>query len=349
MYHLVYALLLILSAFSCLQKTDKQVSDQRSHTIHRFIQNFHISGSFDGSALVADSSGIIYKGAFGLANREKRIPLNPGSLFYLASVSKQFTATAILMLVQEGKTTLTDKIIKHLPELPAIYQEITIRNLLNHTSGIPDYYEFLEPSEGFTNQDVLEVLMQIDNLEFAPGDRYRYSNSGYVLLSVLVSRISGTSFTEFLNEHAFRKAGLQQTIVFDENAGPLENRVVGYAPDSTITDYRYRTTGGGGIFSNAEDLYRWHMALSSGKILEPEIQKLAFEPTILNNDSIIYYGSGWKIDPSDPNHVFHDGSLEGFRTFFDRYLDQGIVIILLSNNSSEKLEELAEGIYGIID
>jgi len=268
--------------------------------------------------------------------------------FYLASVSKQFTATAILLLLQEGKIGLDDKIIQYLPELPPLCEGISFRNLLNHTSGIPDYYEFAELHDGFTNEDVLNALATIDSLEFQPGDRYKYSNSGYVLLSILVNRISGESFANFLKENAFKKAGVKHTTVFDELAGPLENRSIGYGQDSTITDYRFRTTGGGGIFSNAEDLYKWHLALTSHKILKSEIQQLAYEPTILYNDSTVYYGFGWNIDPVNPYHVFHGGDLEGFRTFFDRYLDQKIIIILLSNNSSDKLPEMSDEIYKIL-
>jgi CubicO group peptidase (beta-lactamase class C family) len=190
--------------------------------------------------------------------------------------------------------------------------------------------------------------MEVDSLEFLPGERYEYSNSGYVLLSILTDRISGSGFADFLKEYAFREAGLQQTIVLDEDAGPLENRAVGYGPDNTVTDYRFRTTGGGGIFSNVEDLYIWHLALSSGKILKPEIQKLAFQPIRLNQGSLVYYGFGWEIDPEDPGHVYHGGDLEGFRTWFDRHLHQESVIILLSNNSSGRLKEMADEIYKIM-
>jgi CubicO group peptidase (beta-lactamase class C family) len=340
--------LLIPAIISCRPPADPPVSDRYNQAIQQYVQKRHDSGLFDGTVLVADSTGIIYKGAFGLSDREKNIPLEPETLFYLASVSKQFTATAILLLLQQGRINLDDKIIKYLPGLPDAYRLISFRHLLTHTSGIPDYYAFTQPTEGFNNQDVFRLLMDVDSLEFLPGDRHQYSNSGYVLLSILTDSISGSGFADFLKEHAFSNAGLEQTIVFDEHAGQLEKRALGYGPDNSITDYKFRTTGGGGIFSNVEDLYNWHLAMSSGKILKPEIQKLAFQPTRLNQDSFIYYGFGWEIDPEDPGHVYHGGDLEGFRTWFDRHLPQQTVIILLSNNSSGKLKEMADEIYKII-
>jgi len=350
MKYIVFCTLVILIYISCQQQTEYQsLKTEQSEKINQLIQHYHDSGYFDGTVLIADSVGITYQGAFGFSNRENQIPLNTESQFYLASVSKQFTATSILLLLQEGNISIDEKIIKYLPELPEIFQEITFMHLLQHTSGIPDYYNFARLIDGFTNTDVLNVLLSVDSLEFEPGSKYKYSNSGYVLLSILVDRISGISFANFLKENAFEKAGLMQTVVFDEYADPVKNRAIGYGKDSSLTDYRFRTTGGGGIFSNVKDLYLWHQALSSEKILTPDIQNLAYEPTILNNDSTIYYGFGWNIDPENPWHVYHSGELEGFRTFFDRHLDNGIVIILLSNNSSGMLKEMSERLYEIVN
>jgi len=132
--------------------------------------------------------------------------------------------------------------------------------------------------------------------------------------------------------------------VFDQFAEDPEWRVTGYGKDGTLTDYQFRTTGGGGIFSNVKDLYKWHHTLSSHSIIKEDIMKLAYQPAILKNDSIVYYGFGWFIDPVDPNHVWHDGTLEGFRTLFDRQLDNRNVIVLLSNNSSEYLDEIVEDV-----
>lgn len=329
---------------SCTWEKTSHNADFRKQ-LEDLILNFHLRGEFDGVILVGDTNEVIFQEAYGFSNRDGRIPLQIESQFYLASVSKQFTASAILLLLQQGKVSLDQEIVKYLPELPVIYRSITFRHLLNHTSGIPDYYNFTEPWDGFTNADVLRKLISIHHLEFEPGARYTYSNSGYVLLSILVSRISEMRFAEFLMLNALDKAGLKETIVFDEYADEPHYRVKGYGPDSTLTDYTYRTTGGGGIFSSAGDLYQWHRTLLNGKVLKPDILKKAYQPCILKNDSIVYYGFGWNLDPEDPYHVWHSGELEGFRTWFDRRLDNGQVIILLSNNSSPELETIAGRIW----
>jgi CubicO group peptidase (beta-lactamase class C family) len=341
----IILVLTVLQCISCNHKGKLRGIDRFKDQIKDLVQDYHQKGLFDGVVLVGDTNNVTYQEAFGLADRAKKISLTIQSQFYLASVSKQFTATAMLLLIQKGEISPDDQIMKYLPELPNCFHQITFQNLLNHTSGIPDYYEFAQLHDDFTNGDVLNALLSIDSLEFVPGTKYKYSNSGYVLLSILVERISGKRFAEFLKENILDKAGLRQTIVYDEYAPEPANRVIGYGTDSLITDYRYRTTGGGGIFSNVEDLYKWHLALLAGKILEPDILQLAYSPCTLKNDSTVYYGFGWNIDPDDPKHVFHGGDLEGFRTWFDRRLDNGKIIVLLSNNSSEYLEEIAEKIW----
>jgi len=339
--------IVVFIQYSCAHKDTPANLNHFQDAINDLIEEYHNQGLFDGTILVAGSSDIIYKGAFGHADREHKFPLTTYSQFYLASVSKQFTATAVLLLIQEGKITPDEHITKYLPELPGVYKYITFRHLLNHTSGIPDYYDFAPLFDGFTNTDVLKVLIDVDSLEFEPGTQYKYSNSGYVLLSILVDRISEMRFAEFLKNNALDKAGLNQTIVFDEYAPEPADRAIGYGSDSTLTDYRFRTTGGGGIFSNVEDLYRWHLALLSGDFLSDEVLQMAYAPTTLKIDSIVYYGFGWDLDPDDRQHVSHSGDLEGFRTWFDRELDTGNVIILLSNNSSEHLGEIAGKIWDL--
>jgi len=345
---LILVSFVLISCYGCHPGNKSKKRDELKDQIEFLVSNYHDEGKFDGTILVADSSDIIFKGALGLSNHEKESPLSIESQFYLASVSKQFTASAILLLIQNGSITPDDLIHPYLPELPDIYHRITFRDLLNHTSGIPDYYNFAQLFSGFTNSDVFKELTKVDNLEFEPGTQYKYSNSGYVLLSILIDRISGSSFANYLKENAFQEAELTKTIVYDQFAEEPERRVTGYGKDGTLTDYQFRTTGGGGIFSNVEDLYKWHKSLSSNSLIKEDFMKMAYQPAILKNDSTVYYGFGWFIDPDDPNHVHHDGTLEGFRTLFDRQLDNWNVIIILSNNSSEYLDEIAEKIRELL-
>jgi len=340
-----FSCLLILSFSSCKFRNQHLEIETPGENIYKIVYSYHEEGLFDGTVLVADSNGVVYKGAFGFANRNTEELLNTNSQFYLASVGKQFTSFAVLCLIENGNISLEDKIVNYVPELPEIYNDITIKNLLNHTSGIPDYYNFAKLFDGFSNSDVLNVLTSVNQLEFQPGVQYKYSNSGYVLLSVIVHRISGVSFSDYLTEKAFIKAGLTNTIVFDEDAGPIKNRAIGYSKNGNLTDYKFRTTGGGGIFSNVEDLFLWHLAITQGNIIDEQIINIAYQPTVLKNGKIAYYGAGWEIDKKDLNHVFHTGTLDGFRTYFDRQLNNRQVIILLSNNSSDFLEEMVNKIH----
>ena len=346
-------LILLLSVlgiiFACEPAKKTNLETSLRDQINELITEYHNNGSFDGTILVADSGHVIFKGAFGYSNKEKGSTLTTNSQFYLASVSKQFTACSILLMIQQGLIDPLDLIYPYLPELPDIYKEISFQNLLQHTSGIPDYYDFASLSDGFTNADVLNVLSQVESLEFEPGHQYKYSNSGYVLLSILVERVTGIRFANYLYQNAFQPYELKNTVVYDQYAKEPEWRVTGYGEDGSLTDYRFRTTGGGGIFSNVEDLYKWHNTLSAYNLIKKKIMDLAYQPTKLKNDSTIYYGFGWFIDPDDPKHVYHTGTLEGFRTFYDRQLDNENVIIILSNNSSAYLNEMVEKIRTLIE
>lgn len=337
-------ILLFILAVSCSTRKDHDTTEFKKE-IEDLLGDYHNKGLFDGCALVGDTHQVVFKGAFGMADRGNRIPLSIETQFYLASVSKQFTASAVLKLAEMGKINLDDKIILYLPDMPEIYAPVTFRHLLNHTSGIPDYYEFAQLHEGFTNKDVFAVLIDMDSLHFEPGTEFRYSNSGYVLLSILVREVAGIPLSAFLREKVFNENTLHGTVILDEYAEEPNQRAIGYDKDGSLTDYSYRTTGGGGIFSNVLDLYQWHKLLISGAILNKQVKKQAYKPARLKNDSLHYYGYGWWIDQENPNHVWHDGELEGFRTRFDRRLDDGRVIILLSNNSSTYLEDIAQEIW----
>ena len=337
------------TVLSLVHPLKAQLSGPKPEKVKNLMQTYFDERIFNGCVLVADQDGIVFKGAFGQADIENQKPLNTSTDFYLASVSKQFTAAAIMMLETEELLNFDDTIRQYLPELPSIYHGVTIRNLLNHTSGIPDYYNFANPQPGFTNQDVLNVLKDVQELEFEPGTKYRYSNSGYVLLSIIVSRISGKTFANFIRSEIFKPLKMKRSVVFDSHAKPIRNRAVGYAANGVTTDYHFRTTGGGGIFTNVEDLYRWDRGLYTDKIVPQDLlKKEAFSPTILKDGSKVYYGFGWQLEKDHPNIVWHGGELEGFRTRIFRDTDHKIAIILLSNNSCLKLKDITNDIYQIL-
>jgi CubicO group peptidase (beta-lactamase class C family) len=172
--------------------------------IEKFMGELYRRGQFNGAVLVADREGIIYRGAFGLANRTSNVAFTPDTPSCLASLSKPFTALAVMMLVEQGSIKYDDHISEYIRELPPALGAATIRQLLGHTSGIPDYSDLNVEHSGMTNADVLRALTHVDHTEFHPGEKYRYSNSGYVLLSILVERVSGTPLSEFLQKRIFR-------------------------------------------------------------------------------------------------------------------------------------------------
>ena len=339
-------MILIILAESC--SSPRPGSNENIDRLDSLLSVSHLNGNFDGTVLVADSSGILYLKSFGYADRENEIQFSMLSKFYLASVSKQFTATAIMKLWQMGYLEPSDKLIEHMPELPSLFENITIDNLLIHASGIPDYYNFSSIHPGFTNEDVLSIINRLTKLEFEPGQAFQYSNTGYVLLSILIERISGMSFSEFAETYLLQPASMENTIIFDESQGPIADRVTGYSTDGTMTDYAYRTTGGGGIYSSAHDLYLWDRAMYAENILPDSLKRELYKPRIKSESKNHFYAYGWFIDDTDSNHVYHSGDLEGFRTYFDRQLDARQCIVLLANNSPENLSSMAAGIRKIL-
>ena len=259
--NLVGLFLMTMTVLPLAHPLKAQMSGTKSDRVKNLMESYYDSGIFKGCVLVANEHGIVFQHAFGQADMKKEKPLKLSTDFYLASVSKQFTAAAIMILKQESLLDFDDTIRQYLPELPVVYHGITIRDLLHHTSGIPDYYNFANPQPGFTNQDVLNVLVKVHELEFKPGTKYRYSNSGYVLLSIIVSRVSGKPFSKFVRAEIFKPLKMSRSVVFDSSAKPVKNRAIGYAANGVTTDYHFRTTGGGGIFTNVEDLYRWDRGL----------------------------------------------------------------------------------------
>jgi len=340
-YRLTGYLILVLHMviFSCQPTSHREdQSTQLASPIDSLMQSLYAEGEFNGAILAADSNEVIYQAVWGNANIQQRDTLTPQSVFYLGSIAKQFTAMAIMLLRNEDKITYDASIRTYFPQLPAIYQPITVRNLLTHTSGIPDYYEAGIFAPGFTNQDVWDFIQQIDSLTFMPGSQYAYSNTAYVLLSMLVEQVSGETFSAYLQKRVFDPLSMSRTVIYDTTRPDIPLRVTGHTQDGTIDDYNAFTTGGGGIFSNIEDLYKWERALYTDIIIPYSILQEAYQPLELSDGSMSYYGFGWMIDEQNPQHVYHSGSLAGFRTYIGRNLTDHTTIIILSNYTNNVAE-----------
>lgn len=322
------------------------------------ITDFLEKRRFNGTALVARRGMVIYQNAFGYSDFKSRTPHTPNTPFQLASISKTFTATAVLMLQENGLLRIDDPVKKHIPEFP--YPEMTIRHMLSHTSGIQNYMWLVERywDEPLlpTNEDVLQLFIRYPRpVNFSAGTRFEYSNTGYAFLALLVERVSGMRFAEFLQSRVFEPLQMTNTFVYNPNDGPVdrEHRALGHRPWGRTYIYREDqphdgVMGDKGIYSSVTDLYKWDQAIYSHALLPGYVWEQAFEPVILKNQRTVNYGQGWRLQTFlDGRIVHHPGRWGGFRTSFKRFIDNKTTLILLSNNDRD-ISHLVDGMQNII-
>ena len=192
---------------------------------------------FNGTVLVSKGDEVIYRKAFGFADLETNKELVPESSFYLASVSKQFTTMAVMILKEQGKLSYDDKLSQYFPDFPSYADSISIEHMMTHTSGIPDHYGLNAYKKGLNNEDVYQLLIKQEKLDFSPGSRFRYSNGGYVLLSMIVEKASGQPFHEFMEAAIFSPLGMDKTLVYDQSEPEVTNRAIGYNATGKKDDY----------------------------------------------------------------------------------------------------------------
>ena len=300
-------------------------------------------GEAPGVAVAVVSQGqTVFMDGFGLADLETGAPIEPQSQFRLASVSKQFAGMAIMLLVEDGVLDYDDPITDYLPELSRIGKEITIRQLLQHTGGLPDYYEALTAATGEdwpTNEDAVKFFSDWGEPLFAPGERWEYSNPGYEMIAAIVARATDRTFSEFMAERIFQPLGMKNTLVFDERDPEIPHRAYGYSKgengEITLNDENPLNflTGSGGIYSTVEDLALWDQSLYGEELVPTSTLDLAFTPAAFNSGETYPYGFGWTVgsDPSLGTVQKHSGGWVGFSTQIMRYPDVGLSVILLSN------------------
>jgi len=351
---------LILLLASCNEQPDYQHSVVNSQYTNSYnnvqkldsiLNNCYQNGELNGTILVSRNKKVVYRKAFGYANFETKEKLIPESVFYLASVSKQFTAMAIMILNDRNQLTYNDKLSKYFPEFPSYANVVTIKHLLTHTSGIPDHFGLNSYKPDLKNQDVLEILIEQKSLEFKPGDRFEYSNSGYILLAMITEKVSGMPFHEFMKENVFDPLGMTNTLVYDESKPLITNRVIGFNMDGTLNDYNILTTGAGGMFSRVDDLYLWDQGLYTGTLVSWGTIYEAFTPIILNGGEKYNYGFGWFIyEDERKKTVSHSGNFSGFRTYIGRDLVNKNAYILLTNNGDAfEMNKVVNAIRDFLD
>lgn len=342
--------------FTALLVAQISFGQTRFQKIDSLLNTMYLSGQINGNFLVAEKGKVIYKKSFGIANEETKQPLNENSVFEIASVSKQFTAMAIMMLHEKGKLNLDDTLSKFIPEL-AFYKGITIRHLLNHTSGLPDYMELFEKifdkSKIATNKDVITIFAQRQpKVIFTPNSKYEYCNTGYALLASIIEKASGETYNNFLQKTIFKPLRMNNTFVYKRRLSPkkIDNYAYGYVYSDSLKKYALPddlketkmviwldgVVGDGGINSTVNDLLKWDRALYTNKLLPKKEMNEMFNVTVLNDNTQIKYGYGWQIE----NHaefgkiVYHGGGWPGYATFFARHITDDKTIIILQNHDN---------------
>ena len=326
--------------------------------IDSIVSNLASNNKFSGVVLVADKGDIKYSKAYGYIDFAKKTHLHKNTIFELASVSKQFTAMTIMMLKEKGLLQYDDKVEKYMT-IP--YKGITIRHLLTHTSGLPDYQAIMDTywdkSKVAGNLDIIHYLNQYAPPKlFEPGEKYLYSNTGYVLLASIVEKVTGRDFIEFCNTEIFNKLHLKNTRIrsLTEKAA-IKNFALGHVfvpernayiradsfPSSNYTIWLGNRKGPGRISSTVEDLLKWDQALYTNKLISQTTLAVAFEPMVLNNGSISNYGFGWILRPTE-NIVWHNGDNPGYKTIIIRFLSTNKTLIILCNNASDEFENLVD-------
>ena len=309
-------------------------------------------GTVPGASLLVLRGGVpIVHRAYGYADLEHGVRAGTATNYRLASVSKQFTAAAILLLVQDGELSLDDPVRRWLPELPPATDRVTLRHLLTHTGGLVDYEDLMAPDlQGqLSDADVLALLAHADRTLFAPGTAYRYSNSSYVLLGLVVERASGQGFATFLKRRIFDPLGMTHTLVYEAGHGPeVSDRAYGYSfvegrwvrTDQSATS---ATRGDGGIYSSVDDLARWDAALYDDRLLTDASRALAFTPhvRVTGEPYTADYGFGWRITGET---LWHSGESIGFRNVIVRYPQRHLMVVLLTNRNDPEPYALAQAI-----
>jgi CubicO group peptidase (beta-lactamase class C family) len=320
----------------------------------------YLSGQFKSTepgavALIAKKGQVIYKKAFGIADIELNVPLGPDMIFKLGSITKQFTAVAILQLVEQGIISLQDSLQKYIPDFPSKGYKITIENLLTHTSGIRDYtqIDYSEPymeRRDFTPRQLIDSFKKYP-LEFEPGSQFRYSNSGYFLLGYIIEKVSGKSYSTYIHENLLQPLGLKN-ISFDSLNMIIPNRVNGYrieGEEFRNADYWSMTIAysAGGLYSNAEDLLKWQEGLMTYKILKKESLEKAFVSYKLKDGTLTDYGYGWYLkEISGSQSIGHGGAITGFRTVEVYFPAEDIYVVILSNTESAQIDALTTTLSG---
>ncbi|MEO6540948.1 MAG: serine hydrolase domain-containing protein [Ferruginibacter sp.] len=288
------------------------------------------------SIVVVKDGKVDYIKGYGFANLEHKVAVKPESIFQAGSVGKQFTAFAIMLLVEDGKMSLEDRLTKFFPNAPIAWDAVTVKNLLTHTGGFGDYPANFNFRADYTEDSLLQVITRMP-LSFKVGEKSQYSNIGYVTLGLIIGKVTGKFYGEFLKQRIFKPLGMSTARIISEY-DIIPNRAAGYRMDSgEIKNQQWvsptiNTTADGSLYLTALDMAKWEGALNAGKLLKPESYKVMWSPVKLNNGSVYPYAFGWRVDSVNGKRILdHNGTWQGFESVIRRYPDGKLGIIVFTN------------------
>lgn len=312
------------------------------------------------SVAIMRDGKIAFEKSYGMANINTKEKISATSNFNICSLTKQFTAIGILQLEEKHLLTLNDKISKFFPDMNAnVANIITIKELLTHSSGIIDHYDFINTANmrHAHNADVYNAIKKIDSTYFVPGSQFKYSNTAYCLLALIIEKVIGLSYNEYMKQNIFEPAGMMHTIIWNENIH-IDKEATGYDFDSTSKQFKqsganehifFSTEGDGGIYTSVNDYIKWFTALQSNKIFSKNIvDKARSIEFMIDSSRKIGYGFGWFVDESKPSKtIYHSGDNGGFRSYSFTIPSLNYMIVLFANRSDINLEELVQKIVQI--
>jgi CubicO group peptidase (beta-lactamase class C family) len=368
----LFLMLMGASPFLATAVAQQQVTPQQLETV--FAGEVH-PGEPGLAVLVKKDGRVVFEMGYGLRKLGADEAITPDTDFRLASFTKQFTAMAIMLLVHDGKLQYDATLTELFPVFPAYGKNITVRNLLTHTGGLPDYEDLMDkeekahgprwtPEHQIQDKEVLALLEKESKGKFPPGTSWAYSNSGYVVLGLVITKVSGTSYAEFLQQRIFAPLGMKETVVYQKGKNEIRNRAFGHSLENgklVVTDQSSTsaTLGDGGVYSSLEDLSKWDDALANHTLLSAQEMRPALTPVKLadgrephwpvktDDDNLapgqpVSYGFGWFLDPWRGHpRMWHGGSTLGFRTIIDRYTTDHLTIVILCNRTDLDPTKLA--------
>lgn len=338
---------------SLAQLFNPEIAKQKSIKLDTFFKKLQQTMGFNGAVLIAQYGKIIYKKSFGYANYFTKSPINTHTHFQLASVSKQFTAVAIMQLKEKNLLNYDDPIYKHIPGFP-YDSSLTIRSLLTHRSGLSDYAynmdKIYDKKIPLTNQKVVEMMIRLKpHIDYRPNARFSYNNTNYMLLAYIVEKLSGQNFREYLKKNVFEPAGMVETFVYDPmHPEMLKTAATGYVPrrgGPVVSDFNHLdgVTGDKGIYSTVEDLHHWDMALNEEKLVSFQTLEEAFtpqhtQPKVLPKN----YGFGWRLTQLNTGDwlTYHTGWWHGFKNYYLHNPKDNSAIIILGNMAGHSLAKV---------